>query len=428
MYHSRRNVNTGKRKNQNAGTTQNQTPLPSRKDLIVIDNKPIFKKAITNAKKAMKDLKKKSDELETFEKVDQVEYSKWYNTSFGQNLTELREYEEKIHPLAEIFIEVERLAQRKRIPNFLAYQEVMYRREHPEEFKDEDGSNKHGSSSPFGDDEEYHDDYSQNSDEAEFFRQQARFNEKFDKGNLTEEELRELFDEFMKPGLEDIGLHPKMVEEFYKQFKHEYENKKGKVHSEHDTPKNKNELDLRLKERYRKLARRLHPDYNTTQTPEDLALWYKVQEAYSQRDLEKLDSLLALCDILKGGDFSRLSSVSQIMKIIQQYKDDIKALSKRIRLAKKNISWGFTKKKPTEIKSIQKDIKKELTNTIKERTEEFHYLQRCMQGWKIELENYNKKSEHQKNRANAQARKRATIDAEFEELQETLFEIFGGRR
>jgi hypothetical protein len=420
MYHSRHSVKTAGRKDQKTDSTKKDTPPPSRKDLMVIDNKPIFKKAITNAKKAMKDLKKKSDELETFEKIDQVEYSKWYNTSFGKNLTELRECEEKIHPLAEIFLEVEKLVAKKRIPHFLAYKEVMYRREHPEEFKDETEDTKRSSGNPFHDEEEDFD-----NSEEEFYRKQARFNQKFESGSLTEEDLKDLFDEFMKPGLEDMGLHPKMIDEFYQQFKQEYESKRGKVHTEHDTPKNKNELDLRLKERYRKLARRLHPDYNTTQTPEDLALWYKVQEAYSQRDLEKLDSLLALCDILKGGDFSKLSSVSQIIKIIQQYKEDIKALSKRIRLAKKNISWGFTKKKPTEIKSIQRDIQKELTKNIKERTEEFFYLQRCLDNWKKDADNYKKRPEPVKKQN--PVRKKKTIEEELDDLDETLFKIFGRR-
>ena len=42
---------------------------------------------------------------------------------------------------------------------------------------------------------------------------------------------------------------------------------------------------------FRRLARRLHPDVNPSLTPDEIALWHRVRDAYERRDLGELQAL-----------------------------------------------------------------------------------------------------------------------------------------
>lgn len=48
---------------------------------------------------------------------------------------------------------------------------------------------------------------------------------------------------------------------------------------------------LRESERFRVLARRLHPDLNPSQSPAAAELWHRVTSAYEAQDLAELDAL-----------------------------------------------------------------------------------------------------------------------------------------
>jgi hypothetical protein len=47
----------------------------------------------------------------------------------------------------------------------------------------------------------------------------------------------------------------------------------------------------KLREKFRVLARRLHPDLNPSQPPTDAELWHRVTAAYELRDIDELDAL-----------------------------------------------------------------------------------------------------------------------------------------
>src|SRR6202020_2367124 len=53
----------------------------------------------------------------------------------------------------------------------------------------------------------------------------------------------------------------------------------------------------RIKELYRLLVRRLHPDLRADKDAEVSHFWHDVQEAYEQGNVERLEMLLALTDL-----------------------------------------------------------------------------------------------------------------------------------
>ena len=56
-------------------------------------------------------------------------------------------------------------------------------------------------------------------------------------------------------------------------------------------------VDARVKELYRRLVRRLHPDLRADGSAAVSALWHEVQEAYAASDVARMEILLALSDI-----------------------------------------------------------------------------------------------------------------------------------
>src|SRR5207247_9018481 len=56
-------------------------------------------------------------------------------------------------------------------------------------------------------------------------------------------------------------------------------------------------IDLRVKEIYRRLVRRLHPDLSADGDATVSSLWHEVQEAYAAGDVARMELLLSLSDL-----------------------------------------------------------------------------------------------------------------------------------
>jgi hypothetical protein len=95
-----------------------------------------------------------------------------------------------------------------------------------------------------------------------------------------------------------------------------------------------------LKEVYRKIARRLHPDQGGSGEQRQMELWYEAQQAYADHDLETLERILAHCDLLDD-DAARTAPVSSIRAGIVFFKDACTRLRRKIRQLKKEPEWGF---------------------------------------------------------------------------------------
>lgn len=108
------------------------------------------------------------------------------------------------------------------------------------------------------------------------------------------------------------------------------------------------DLDSRIKERYRMLVRRLHPDrFGSVFGTAERELWFQVQEAYYERNLEKLDLLLAITKLESSPD-SAEEAVSNIYRATLHYEESLKALSKELRNAQKNPAWQYSVKGTTQ--------------------------------------------------------------------------------
>ncbi|MCF7669783.1 MAG: J domain-containing protein [Verrucomicrobia bacterium] len=276
-----------------------------------IDSRPTRTKAARNYKNIRTRLQKAREELDDFEKNDIPAFNKWYYSNFGTLLTELREKQKRLMELQFLIGDIHDEAMLFNITYAQAYVRVMDAVNNPEP-------------EPLDDDDDDDDPFDSFDDEAE------------DSENEDEEQFFRDFQDFINHMLGD--------------------NKDG-FSSEfdfHQTKKEKEEREKRnsrLKELYRNLVQKLHPDKLEKNSPEKLQYWYQVQEAYKNGDTEQLEVILAMCEIDDTGT-PRNTPVSMLMQITNHFKAALKQIRSLIKEARRNPAWGFLSKKDSAQKQI----------------------------------------------------------------------------
>jgi hypothetical protein len=93
----------------------------------------------------------------------------------------------------------------------------------------------------------------------------------------------------------------------------------------------------KLRNLYRVLARRLHPDLNPSQSPTDAELWHRVTAAYDRREIDELDALEILT---RNADSAPVPDSMEVLRgTLQKLRDQLDRLL--ISLAKRRQEWPF---------------------------------------------------------------------------------------
>src|SRR5438067_13568319 len=83
-------------------------------------------------------------------------------------------------------------------------------------------------------------------------------------------------------------------------------------------------IDPRVKEIYRRLVRRLHPDWRADGDATVSSLWHEVQEAYAAGDVARMELLLALSDLSNAPGAS--TPLSQMRSVLSELIRSVRAL------------------------------------------------------------------------------------------------------
>lgn len=352
------------------------------KALVCIDQSKIRKEYIKKCKRTMKDLEKAKKEILEYENNDLPNYNKWYNSTFGNKLSQIRETHEKAGELFHTLREIEYYKNKKKISYYEAYLLVEDKKKNPDKYKEE---------------EEPGHEYYEYTDEDDWEDEDYGAFDDFDSEEdpesdpALEKEIEEAFKDFLRknPEAAKAASHPKIRKVMFESFRKFYKSNQESFESDHENSNSeKNNFELRLKSRYRQLVRKLHPDYCKDRTAHIDNLWHEVQRAYQSKDLDRLDMLLAISSINEG-DFNADFSVSQILDVQKEYKDQLKAIRSKIRQAKKELSWGFSKLKSTA--HIGKIIDKQLTSTYLEEKSNLDHFQMLLRHWSTPPQTKNSK-------------------------------------
>ena len=355
--------------------------------LVVIEQTKVRKKYIQGCKRTIKDLEKAKQEWEEFQSVDVPSYEQWYNQSFGSDLSQIREAHAKAQDLNSTLQEIRYWMMKRDMSPYEAYKLVMDRKANPEKYRtlDEEAAEREREQKRKWK-EKYGKDF---FDEEEDFEDEEEDGEFFGDGKEpSEEELRMMFEFFIqanpsiKSKMKDKGFYDFMFE----RFKEDVLGRKSK-NPETDEVDPKSSVEDRIKNIYRILVRKLHPDYQAEITPYMQSLWHEVQEAYKAKDLERLETMLAISNI-QTGDFSEEISVSQILNVQSEYKSQLKSLRAQIRKARKRVEWGFSKL--TDTKPLSQKIRSDLKMELKSHQFHIQQFEKQLQAWSKPMQRVSK--------------------------------------
>lgn len=280
---------------------------------MVIDEAPIRAKAVRDCESVLKQRKKARADWERFEKTDKPAFTQWLHQAFGKEMSRLHDLEATIEKDAALVRAVEITAAMEGLSYGAAYEWVLEERNRQMEEAKTEGEPSEESGTQDEDWEEFEEPF-QKWDEGPF-------------SGKSEEELKGFFQDA-------FGMSEEEAEAAYART----------LGGRRQTV---SEPSTRIKEVYRVLVRRLHPDRVDPADSGKEELWHAVQAAYQNRNLELLESLLARCD-LEEGVVETQTSIWQLRRTWREIKNTVNGLRGQIREAKREMAWGFSRRTPKQ--------------------------------------------------------------------------------
>jgi hypothetical protein len=313
--------------------------------LVLVDGTGIRKKIKKDYEKALRDLENLRRQLDQFHQTDQPQFTRWLNTNFGALLTELRELNQKMVAGEELIFQVETEAMFGGCSDARAYQRVMELRENPEPPR----PGPAGSGEPGGEREPFGSRPESGTDEVE------------------EDPMEEFMNEFFRQF--GLGGRP--------QDRHGPRNGPP---TESAAPA---DASNRLKELYRAVVRRLHPDSQREMTAQKTEWWHQAQLAYEAGDVEQLEVILTLCEIGDSGTTAH-TSASLLQRITAQLKTSLREIKRQIAGQRRDPAWNFSRRDDHDVLAVQ--MRCSLMGDLERMRHEHRTIQELIARWKVAAE------------------------------------------
>ncbi len=333
--------------------------------IVIIDQGPLRSAAGAKCSAVLARLEEARAAWHRFEREDKRGFVRWRAREFGPLLSELRDLEAQIRELEALVHEVEMEMRRGFFDPASAYQRVMFRRENPSTHEDEPAPRSRGQSGA-GEDRKLSE-----------FEQEALFQEwvhKFIGTNpdkLDDAAYETTFEAFKTHMFRSAPAGPRPTDNFRR---HE---QARRVRDEEEEPP-ATPADVRVKELYRLLVRRLHPDLRADGNAAASALWHEVQEAYAATDIAQLEILLALSDI-SAERFSDQTSVAQMQAVLAELERALFALEDSLRQARNDDAWDFAR--AGALPGLNERVRRDLEASLRIRGERLVLLKRTITEW-----------------------------------------------
>jgi hypothetical protein len=333
------------------------------RELVPIDQGPMRRAAGLECSGAMGRLDELRRAWNRFEREDKPSFVRWRAREFGPLLSELRDIDERVREQELLVHEVEMEMRRGIYDPQSAYQRVMFRRENPGSVPDE-------------------------------LPQTRSKRQAGEEPKLTEFEQEALFQDWVRKfiGTNPDKLDDKAYSTTFEAFKcHMFRSRPPETAPPKNLPRPQqprkspieeepveSSIDPRVKELYRLLVRRLHPDLRADGSVAASGLWHEVQEAYAATDIAHLEILLALSDI-ESERFSDQTSLAQMRAVLAELERAIFALEDSLRQARDEDAWNFARVGPGP--DLRIAVERDLKANLRRRSERLSLLQQTIADW-----------------------------------------------
>ena len=371
--------------------------------VVLIDETPLRAAALAEHRALEDQASRLRERLELFETSDIPAYTRWEAATLGPLLTSIRETDQAIAQKRAILEAIEdeqfftncsRLAAYRRVMKRVAAGGDPFHDPLPEEEPETDPDAFREGPSGGGDRLFGEHDLPPGFDVDEFDRLSAIQKREFREQYALMAEMFEMLTGGIAPPLDEL----------LRAARQKNRGEKKDTGAEPPAPKSEkprpSRQSSRLKELYRQLVRKLHPDHNPDQTSRERELWHTVQQAYQRGDVESLEAVAARVELGLDGQASKLS-ISLLRRLVHDLRDALRALKGKLSAARKHTAWDFAAKQ-TGLDKLEAKHRKELLRHL-------HSLQVYLASLNLDLETLAEragrptKTQRQKTRAKSAA-------------------------
>lgn len=316
----------------------NARPANLCRALVPVNGAAIRKKIQQHYAKARRDLDAARRQLDQFNQTDQPKFSQWINHHCGALLTELRELGQKLAADEQLVMEVGDEVMFGAGSYARAFQRVMHRRANPEPPPPAPAAEERGRAQADGGSRPEFSEAGEADPLAEFFKA--------------------LFGEFA-PGEEWPGA-------------------RGPEFGAHRKSAPPAHASARLKELYRAVVRRLHPDRQGEMTPQKTEWWHQAQAAYEAGDADQLELILTLCEIADGGSTAQ-TSASLLQRITAQLKSSLREIKRQLTVGRRDPAWNFSQR--SDHAALLTQLQRKLKAEVAHLRQAWEQTQATIAGW-----------------------------------------------
>lgn len=381
------------------------TELSSDLRIVLVEQEPLRKKAGKDARKHMEKAAALEGELSEYERTILPAFNRWEEEHLGKLLAEEKSLDAKIAQLDYMIETAYREAWMSGISPGAAFRELEKERKEDEEIQRAWRERERAEAERVNGGEEARrtgiseDDY-QNEDEGSSQRADP------DAGFSEEDRVFRIYVRVT------YGINPDFMpkKEFRRACEEFHRMRARQTGGSSFASKGGRSKDssIRIKELYRVLVRRLHPDLNRS-GPDAFRnrLWAELQEAYAGGDHERMEVLIVMTEIHTGEDATQ-ATLHHIREVALAMERKVREISGLLRKARKTPAWEFWKSDDRNLLALQSRAVRE--NNIRELRADLAKLEK-----QIEKLNSMKRSSPKKNRKSGDS---------FEDLIGNLFSQF----
>jgi hypothetical protein len=314
--------------------------------IIPVDQAPLRNQAIDAARKAITEISNLNKKLSEFERTIEPAFARWERKNLGELLARESELEEKIEALSELieFATMQALFTGKDPYEIYTKAEREMRKSTPEESEPP----PEPEDPPPSEDDAY-------CPEERDFRAHLRSVFGKDPDSMRKSEYSHMFRD-------------------YRAWRAKFEASTAAAARSKAA-----DIPSRVKELYRHLVRRLHPDTGSQADPFLKSLWHDLQEAYNRRDLERLEILLAITEVGKEGD-SMQSSLFHIRLVSKKMNSTLISLQKKFMRIRKSDAWKYWHAK--DRRQVGAKLRKEAEERVEDAEMDLAQLEAEIAYWK----------------------------------------------
>jgi len=318
--------------------------------LLVIDERPIRKAAFKAYEKAERQVARARIQVEAFEIGDLPAFTRWEAQIFGALMSQLREITVELGQKQMLLAQIKEEVFWTNCSRPTAYRRIMEAKNNPSPPPPPDFDPSSGQSSA-------------DSERPKVFGD-SNFPPGFDidaYDRMSQRRKNEVFEEYEEAAFLYELVYGIKAPDFEELLEHERRSRHGDMTDNEDAhwssfnshastraqhPPGPN-ID-RIKELYRTLVRRLHPDAGGAHTARERDLWQQVQDAYHARDLEWLESIAGRLDAVI--DRGATLSIQLLRRMTTDLLDALHGLRSQISRHRRHPGWKFREQRKALVK------------------------------------------------------------------------------